>query len=412
MFSAARTGRFLQVRVPHLAAAAEIARRPSLGHTSFIVSGAGARGSVVVAASPLARRAGVRCGLNLAEARQRCPEVLLIEGDPECVRRSVEALQALLRRQPWATFPLASGDTLLHLPVAEDAAAFEAADSVALQARSVLGLPLSMGAGSSWLLAELASRRAPENSCLLVCAHGELPFVRGFPLRALPGMDGSLAQQLQQLGIHDMESMAAAPRQAMEEGFGPRGALLHAFAHGRDPRALPQQEPPLERSTAFAPPVQDRGVLLGMAAHLTERCMRAARARGLAPTVLQLTLHNSDGGSVSRSLRLREPMRHEANLIPLLGPMLRALLAGRGSICGLRVSFLQLQHCDSERQAELFPQQQEQESRRERLEAATEALRTKHGFNAVVRGPAVELMGRLPLDEAGFRLRLQADEST
>lgn len=319
--------------------------------------------------------------------------------------KNAEALQTLLGQQSWSVFALASGDALVHLPAAGEAAALAAADSVAQQARSALGFALCMGTGRSWLLADLASRRAPENACLLVCKEGELSFVRGFPLGVLPGMDRSFLRQLQQLGIEDVEAVAQLPVKALEEGFGARGALLHAFAHGRDPRPLPQHEPPLERATVFAQPVQDRGVLFGMAAHLTERCMRAARARGLAPRALQLMLQNSAGVRVTRTVRLREPIRHEANLIPLLDGLLRALLTGRSSICSLRVRFEDLRSCGNERQAQLFPQQQEQEFRTERLDAATEALRARYGFNAVVRGPAVDLLGRLPADKEGFQLR-------
>ncbi len=398
----------LQLKVPEFAAAVELARRPALRQHPFWVRGHSAKGAVVAAASVAARRHGIVRGTPEGVARRRLPEALVLEGDPEALLSAGAALQDVLSSGSRPVLPRGREGALLQLGVL----------SAPLQALSLAGelqrtvweklrLPLACGTGTSPLVAGLALLGAPEKGCLLVQAGGERAFVQGLPLALLPGVDRALLQQLRLLGVASVADLEPLSRQVLEEAFGERGAWLFAFARGRDPRPWPEGERSVELSTALTPPEQERGVLLGMAAHLMERCMKRALSRREAPGALELQLTFLDGAVSARSVRWRGSVRHEANLMPYLERLLSALLVRRLLVSGVRVRLLGLRAVEEERQQTLMAEVEIAEERRERLADTVAALRARHGFGAVLSGPALDLLGRVPLDEDGFRRRLE-----
>lgn len=398
----------LQLKVPEFAAAVELARRPDLRRRPFWVRGHGAKGAVVAAASVAARRRGVVAGTPEALARRRLPEALVLEGDPEALLSTGAALQEVLSGGNRPMVPRGREGALLQLGVLSlPLQALSLAGELQRTVREKLGLPLVSGTGTSPLVAGLALLGAPENGCLLVQAGGERAFVQGLPLALLPGVDRALLQQLRLLGVASVADLEPLSRQVLEEAFGERGSWLFSFARGRDPRPWPEGERGLELSTALTPPEQERGVLLGMAAHLMERCMKRALARREAPGALELQLTFMDGVVTARSARWRGVVRHEANLMPHLERLLTALLVRRLAVSGVRVRLLGLRAVEEERQQTLVAEVEVAEQRRERLADTVAALRARHGFGAVLSGPALDLLGRVPLDEDGFRRRLE-----
>jgi hypothetical protein len=144
-----------------------------------------------------------------------------------------------------------------------------------------------------------------------------------------------------------------------------------------------------------------------MAAHLMERCMKRALARHEAPSALELRLRFTDGVLTSRTARWHGLLRHEANLMPHLEQLLRVLLVRRVAVKGIRVRLSGLRGVSAERQKTLLPDVEAAEQRRERLSDTVAALRARHGFGSVLSGPALNLLGRVPLAEEGFQRRLE-----
>lgn len=405
---ASTTSWVLQLKVPEFAAAVELARRPELSRRPFWVRGHGAKGALVAAANVIARRRGLVAGMPEGVARRRLPEALVLEGDPEVLLSAGAAMQELLSREERSLVPCGRDGALLQLGVLnEPLQALCLAGELQREVREKLRLPLALGTGTSPLVAGLALLGAPENGCLLVQAGGERAFVQGLPLALLPGVDRALLQQLRLLGVASVADLEPLSRSVLEEAFGERGTWLFSFARGRDPRPWPEGERGIELSTALAPPQQERGVLLGMAAHLMERCMKRALARHEAPGALELGLTFLDGVVSARCARWRGVVRHEANLMPHLERLLTVLLVRRVAVSGIRVRLSGLRATAEERQQTLMGDVEAAEQRRERLADTVNALRARHGFGAVLSGPALDLLGRVPLDEDGFRRRLE-----
>jgi len=398
----------LQLKVPEFAAAVELARRPELKAKPFWVRGHGTRGAVVAALSSAARRRGLVSGMLESVARRRAPEAVVLEGDPEALLDSGNALQDLLAAREQTCVPCGRDGALLQLGLLpEPLQALRIAGELQRDVQQHLRLPLMLGTGTNALVAGLAQLAAPENGCLLVQAGAERAFVQGLPLELLPGVDRPLLQQLRLLGVTSVAELEPLSRETLEEAFSERGAWLFSFARGRDPRPWPEPEASLELETALTPPQQERGILFGMAAHLMERCMKRALARHEAPSALELRLRFTDGVLTSRTARWHGFLRHEANLMPHLEQLLRVLLVRRVAVKGIRVRLSGLRGVSAERQKTLLPDVEAAEQRRERLSDTVAALRARHGFGSVLSGPALNLLGRVPLAEEGFQRRLE-----
>ncbi len=86
------TGRVACAAIPLFPLAARLRCEPDLHHEAVVVCEGSGSTSRVIAASRRARRAGVRAGMTLTQARARCPKLIARSRDPECENTAREVL--------------------------------------------------------------------------------------------------------------------------------------------------------------------------------------------------------------------------------------------------------------------------------------------------------------------------------
>src|SRR5206468_10424055 len=87
--------------------------------------------------------------------------------------------------------------------------------------KSETGLTASVGAGSSKLMAKIASDLDKPDG-LVVIAHGdEARTLAPLPVRALPGVGPRTGEVLHKMGIATLGELAATPHEALARAFGP-----------------------------------------------------------------------------------------------------------------------------------------------------------------------------------------------
>lgn len=394
----------LHVDVDAFFASVEQALNPALRGRPVIVGGDGEQRTVVASCSYEARRRGVRTAMRTVEARARCPEAVFLRGDHRVYRRAAEAVLARLRELSPKVELLSLDEACLELEAQQAGACLEAAGRLCTRVWEELGLPLSAGLGSSRLVACLATRLAKPRGCFLLRRGYERTFLEGLPVEELPGVGRRTTELLHRFNIHRVGELARVPRELLVRTFGRRGELLHDFARGHDPRpVLPVTAPrSVSRETSFERPAAHFGTVFGMAVYLLDRAMKTVLSHGLRCRTLAVRLRYADGVAVERARSLKAPTAHEANLVPLVRELLQALFVRRTGVhlVGVTLSRLvpagPLQHS-------LFD---DDEERQERLREAVEQVRRRHGFGAILQGPAAELLGLLPRDRDGFRLRI------
>jgi DNA polymerase-4 len=281
-----------------------------------VIVGAG----VVLAASYEAKASGVRTAMGGATARRLCPEAVVV---PPRMQVYAEASKELFRIfEEWS--PVVEGLSIdeAFLDVRGlghiRGSPAEIAAGLRREARTRVGLPVTVGVATTKFLAKVASGVAKPDGLLVVPPGGESAFLHPLPVERLWGVGSTTARKLHERGIATVGEVAAVPEELLVAFLGRAGGRhLHALAHNRDPRPVQAgrrrgsigSQCALGRSRRS--PDEVDAVLVG----LVERVTRRLRAAGRIGRTVVLRLRFADFSRATRSHTLLRPTAHTHTIL-------------------------------------------------------------------------------------------------
>jgi nucleotidyltransferase/DNA polymerase involved in DNA repair len=196
------------------------------------------REQLVGEVSAAAEAAGIHPGMRLGEALSRCPGLALVPPDPVAVNDAWEEVLGRLESVGAAVEPAAPG-----------LACFDARglrrlhggslDGVVAATRAALSRPARIGAGPSRFCALAGAFRARARRAEIIAGARELA---SEPVALLRRCEETahLPALLERLGIVTLGALAALPREAAADRFGPAGIRAQELAAGRDTPLAPR----------------------------------------------------------------------------------------------------------------------------------------------------------------------------
>jgi protein ImuB len=340
--------------------AARLRSEPELAREAVVIVEGNGSAAHVLAASRLARRAGVRPGHTLPQARALVPKLVARPRDAECERAAQEALLEIAER--FSPRVEDAGEGVAYLDVdgidrrfggVNGGTAAAAAGPEPNLARALLAaaeaasLPAKVGIASSKLAARIAAS-LPESPGVVPQGE-EASFLAPLPLAHLsptpeslgipgvsaaaagPGAPGNpaapgnpgiveIVSTLAQWGIRTIGDFARLPAARITSRLGSTGRELHATARGIDPRPLaPRQPPPaFHEGMDLEWPLVALEPFLFVGRAALERLCRRLEESGLACSRLELTLRLEPEGHQPRGIDLPAPTRDVKTLLTLL----------------------------------------------------------------------------------------------
>jgi len=263
---------------------------PSLRDRAVVVGGDEVGGGFVAAASEEARRAGIRPGQPLAQARRLCPEAILRRGDLDAYGRVSEEVTSVLLAASRRVERPSSDEAYVDLTPEEPRAPapVRAAETVRDELQQRLGLDASLGLASSRLAARIASGWAKPRGLLIVLPGYEASFLARQPLSALGDVPPHLEAALARAGLETLGHVAEADEAVLSGAVGPAAARLRAAARGEGDEPIAVAAPPswVQEEAVIRDPRSDREALEKVAEGLARRAARRLRPfRLLARTI-------------------------------------------------------------------------------------------------------------------------------
>ncbi|MRX49152.1 DNA polymerase Y family protein [Paracoccus sp. S-4012] len=285
----------------------------------------------------LAAKAGLRAGMNLADARALQPELATRPHDPEAEARALTALTRWAGRfSPWVGREA-------------DGLALDLTGSAHLFGGEVAAMErIGLGLARAGLTARLAA--APTRGAAHALARFGPPGASVDDLADLPAALGPLppaalrlapetCERLARLGLDRIAQLLEMPRGPLARRMGPELILRLDQALGAVPEPVtPEALPPVFAARLTLP--EPIGLLADLAAGLERLLARLcerleAAERGALTLVLEA--RRVDGSPERAAIRLARPMRDPAALARLMAPKLDGIEAGFG-IDALRLS--------------------------------------------------------------------------
>jgi DNA polymerase-4 len=216
----ARHQRILHVDGDSFFASCEIALDPKLKGKPVYVGGGRRGDGIVIAANYIAKKYGIITSMACFEAKRKCPEAVLVRPHyDEYQRLSVEMFRRVRNYTPLLV-PASIDEG--YLDFTDSPAVFRcrnAAELVARMKREItaeIGLPVSMGLGSSRWLAKLATEHCKPDGFHEVPEDKEREFLHDVPIQKLAGIAERRAQSLRALGVWTLGDVAQLPLGLLE----------------------------------------------------------------------------------------------------------------------------------------------------------------------------------------------------
>jgi DNA polymerase IV len=198
-------------------------------------------GGVVLAASYEAKACGVRAAMGGRQARQLCPQAIVVAPRMSAYAAASKAVFEVFEQ----TTPLVEGLSIdeAFLGVGGlrriSGTPTDIAKRLRRDVRAYVGLPITVGVARTKFLAKVASGVAKPDGLLVVPPDGELAFLHPLPVERLWGVGPVTASKLHDRGIVTVGMVAQLGEATLASMLGEAvGRHLHALAHNRDPRPV------------------------------------------------------------------------------------------------------------------------------------------------------------------------------
>lgn len=368
----------------------ELLTRPELRGLPVAVAGnVEERHGIILAKSEEAKKAGVKTGMVLWQAKRLCPELVTLPPHYEKYLEISRLAQALYgdftdRQEPFGLDESWLDITGCHA----HKEGYLAAEEIRRRMKKELGLTVSVGVSWNKPFAKLGSDYRKPDAVTVLDKSNFRQLIWPLPVSELLFVGPATTRSLRSLGIATIGELAAAEPDTLMRRFGKNGLTLHRYANGMDDAPVRRfDHPPPIRSISHSmtPPKDlksDSDVRMYLL-RLTEEVAGRLRREGFTASMADVSIRYADTlrwqnhqASLPQSTDITRELFDAAwELFSHLRCWPRAL---RG--IGFRVSSLKSGR--EPEQLDLFTDHIRRDSLR-RLDAAVDDIRRRYGGDAI-----------------------------
>ena len=367
------------------------------GKAPFLIVGGTAQGrGVVTSASYEARKFGVTSAMPTARALRLCPQATVVPVSWQaCAAKSRQIREVMGRFTP--VVEAASQDEFyLDLSGTERLYRNEPLEATARRIRETVlsetRLSVSIGGGTSKLVAKMAATLAKPGGVHIVQPGDEAAFMRRFVLGDIPFVGKRFVERLLRYNLKSVDDALAAGAERLRAWLGEReGNWLWEKIHGRDGgqvfrRAAAKS---ISRDETFAEDIDDDRRLGTELIRLVDRAAGDLREAGFLARTVSVRLRDFDFTDRQAGRTLDEPILSDQAVLRVARELLAKLRKAKAvpaRLLGVQLSSLVRE--DGPAQLSLLPAAgSKDESERERAVArVVDRVRRKLGDEAVAIG--------------------------
>lgn len=276
------------------------------------------RRGVVCAASYEARQFKVRSAMPSRTAGRLCPSGIFVRPRMDVYRAESVLIMEILRR--FSTMVERVSVDEAYLDVSERFvfcesvdAAIEAAVPVAREIKRLIreerNLTASVGVSANKFLAKLGSDFQKPDGLTVILDRDKLEFLKPLPVRSIHGVGPVTAQALQEKGLHTISDLQQTSVN-LEPVVGSFAATLRERALGNDDRPVDTSEErkSISAENTFLDDTDHRPTLRAALKEMASDVAQTLSKEGVAARTVQVKVRYSDFSTLTRQIRLQEPV--------------------------------------------------------------------------------------------------------
>jgi DNA polymerase-4 len=215
----------------------ELLHRPALREKAVVVGGdQEARHGIVLAKSELAKKYKIKTGMVLWQAKQACPELVVLPPNYKLYIRFARMAREIYAEYTDQTEPFGLDESWLD--VTDSAGLFGdglgIAEEIRRRFKKELGITVSIGVSFNKIFAKLGSDMRKPDAVTAVTRGGFKETVWGLPASDLLYIGPATERKLAALGIMTIGDVARCDPSILRHLLGKPGEILSVFARGED----------------------------------------------------------------------------------------------------------------------------------------------------------------------------------
>lgn len=218
-------------------ASVEMMLHPSLRGKAVAVCGATEeRHGIVLAKSEKAKKAGVKTGMVNWEAKQLCPDLIIVPPHYEQYLKYSKLTRAIYQRYTDQVEPYGMDECWLDITGSRKICGdgMEAAEAIRNTVKRELGLTVSIGVSFNKIFAKLGSDMRKPDAITEITKENFREKVWSLPASDLLYVGRATTTKLANYGIHTIGDIAAADPKLLKTILGINGLAIWKYAAGRD----------------------------------------------------------------------------------------------------------------------------------------------------------------------------------
>ena len=268
------------------------------------------RHGIILAKSIPAKKYHIKTGETILEARQKCPDLMLVPPNYRLYEQCSEAFMDILRKYSPSVEQYSIDEAFVDMTGTEKlwGAPMEAANRLKNEIRDTLGFTVNIGISENKLLAKMASDFEKPDRVHTLWKSEIRKKMWPLPVCDLFFVGRATAKKLFSLGIQTIGQLAQADPAVLKSHLKKHGEVIWAFANGMDISVV-QSEPPINKgygnSTTIAFDVVDASTAKLVLLALAETIGARLRAVGARAEVIAVGIKLYDLSYVSHQMTLR-----------------------------------------------------------------------------------------------------------
>jgi len=380
-------------------ASCECMERPELKNVPLAVAGDPEdRVGVVVAKNDLAKKYGVRTTDTVYAARRKCPGLVLVPPRHDLYRKISRLVNAIYCEYTEYVEPASIDESYLDVTRALPfyrLSPEELADELRRRVRTEIGITISVGVSFCKVFAKMGSDYKKPDATTIITRDNFRQLLWPLPVSDLLFAGGAAVKKLRGRGVETIGDLARSAPEELRACLGKQGDLLWRYANGIDDEPVhlfgeEREIKSVSRGRTFRRDLTDPAEIQTAIVFLTDEVARSLRRHGLKGQVVSVQVRRPDMSEISRQTTLDHPtclqLELQKTAIRLVhdhwrpGDPIRAMTVGVSRLAAVEEVVEQLSLFD------LMDGTDGDRTRRERLEAAVDALRRKHGDGSITLG--------------------------
>jgi len=299
---------------------------PELRGKPIAVGFDGPRG-VVSTASYEARPYGVRSAMSMAQAKRRCPQLIVVPTHFEKYKEVSQQIHAVFHEYTDLVEPISLDEAFLD--VTDNKKGIELAVDIAKEIKQKIlertSLTASAGISFNKLLAKIASDMRKPNGIFTVHPDRALDFIGSLPVEKLWGVGPKTANRMHEMGVFTGAQLRRISCEHLVQVFGKMGRVYYDFSRGIDNRpvvvAYERKSVGCERT--FLEDLHIDTKIIIELYHIVLELVERIERKDFRGRTLTLKLKWDATTQITRSLTQEKVLRTKDDILPLAKRLLK-----------------------------------------------------------------------------------------